>query len=164
MVQIRVTQLHTTNRSHLCTMLLCAFPLNAESCVFLHYSPAIQYICWKPQHLDSDLCHQRAQSDAAHEYRSSSFDGCGGAEACTARRLRLPPLCSALLCGCGRWRCLKTGIRLVLWRCQPPLHSAATVIRRQEIQLWDVPSRNRKQTWSWFNYMRYRGRWFSCIN
>lgn len=112
--------------------------------MFLHYFPAIQYVWWKPQHLDSDLCHQRAQSDAAHEYRSSSFYGCGGAEACTARRLLLPPLRSVLLCGCGRWRCLKIGISLVLWLCQPPLHSPATVVWRQEIELWDVPRRNQE--------------------
>lgn len=38
------------------------------------------------------------------------------AEACTARWLRLPPLCSGLLCGCERWRCLKRGLRLVFVR------------------------------------------------
>lgn len=96
--------------------------------MFLHYFGAIQYVWWESQHLNSDLCHQRAQSDAAHEYRSGSFYSCGGAEDCTAQRLRLPPLCCALcaFCGCWRWRCLKTGIRLVLWRCQPPLHSSAS--------------------------------------
>lgn len=102
--------------------------------MFVCYLQPLQWAGW--EHLDSDLCHQRAQNDAAHEYRSSSFFyffcGCGGTESCTARWLRLPPLCSALSCGWGRWRCLKTGIRLVLWRCQPKLHSSASVIEREE--------------------------------
>lgn len=47
-------------------------------------------------HLDSDVCHQRALSDAAYEYRGISFflyfffRGYG-AEACTARLTLLPP-------------------------------------------------------------------------
>lgn len=41
--------------------------------MFLHSSPAVRYVWGEPLHLDSDLCHQRARSDAVHEYRSSSF-------------------------------------------------------------------------------------------
>lgn len=77
--------------------------------VSVHCSPAMLYVRWQPQHLDSDLCHQRPQSDAAHENRRSSFDGCSGAGARAARQLQLPPLRQAPLCGCKRWRCLKTG-------------------------------------------------------
>lgn len=78
--------------------------------MFLHYFLAIRYV-WC---ILTVICAiKESQIDAAHEYRSSSFYGCGGAEACTARQLRLPPLCCALLCGCVRWRCLKTGISLV---------------------------------------------------
>lgn len=85
------------------------------------------YVWWEPRHLDSDLCHKRAQSDAAHECRSSSFF-----TAAVEQRLALHGGCdchhSVLLFyvavgdgGVWRW-----GIRL--WRCQPPFPSPAAVI------------------------------------
>lgn len=55
-----------------------------------------------------------------------------------------PAIATALLCsfcGCGRWRCLKTGIRLVLWRCQPPLRYPAP-FESKEIQARDMPGRD----------------------
>lgn len=55
-----------------------------------------------------------------------------------------PAIATALLCsfcGCGRWRCLKTGIRLVLWRCQPPLRYPAQ-FESKEIQAQDMPGRD----------------------
>lgn len=84
-----------------------------SSCIF---SDVQYFFGWEAQNPDSDPHHQRAECDAAHKYRSRSFDDGGAAEACTARWLRLPPLCSGLLCGCERWRCLKRGIRLVFVR------------------------------------------------
>lgn len=55
-----------------------------------------------------------------------------------------PAIATALLCsfcGCGRWRCLKTGIRPVLWRCQPPLRYPAP-FESKEIQARDMPGRD----------------------
>lgn len=91
-------------------------------------------------HLDSDVRHQRALSDAAYEYRGISFFLYFFFSRVWSRGLHstadtIAALCSTLSCVGGRRSCLKTmQIRLVWWCCEPPLRSWAEVVWREGSQ------------------------------